>query len=136
MKHFQDLGHRVIFLIVDFTGLIGDPSGRSKTRPALTREEVLENADTYKKQVFHILDPEKTVIDFNSRWLSSLSSEDWIRLCGRYTVARMLERDDFSKRMAANQPISVHELLYPSGSGVRQRCSGSRLRTGWYGSKV
>ena len=113
MKHFQDLGHRVIFLIGDFTGLIGDPSGRSKTRPALTREEVLENADTYKKQVFHILDPEKTVIDFNSRWLSSLSSEDWIRLCGRYTVARMLERDDFSKRMAANQPISVHELLYP-----------------------
>ncbi len=113
MKHFQDLGHRVIFLIGDFTGLIGDPSGRSKTRPALTREEVLENAETYKQQVFHILDPEKTIIDFNSRWLSSLSSEDWIRLCGRYTVARMLERDDFSKRMAANQPISVHELLYP-----------------------
>ena len=113
MKHFQDLGHRVIFLIGDFTGLIGDPTGRSKTRPALTREEIIENAETYKKQVFKILDPQKTVIDFNSRWLGSLSSQDWIRLCARYTLARMLERDDFAKRIASNQPISIHELLYP-----------------------
>ena len=113
MKHFQDLGHRVIFLIGDFTGLIGDPTGRSKTRPPLSREEVLENAETYKEQVFKILDPEKTVIDFNSRWLAALSSQEWIRLCARYTVARMLERDDFAKRLAAQRPISIHELLYP-----------------------
>ncbi|MDA2924408.1 tyrosine--tRNA ligase [Acidobacteria bacterium AH-259-L09] len=113
MKHFQDLGHRVIFLIGDFTGRIGDPSGRSKTRPPLTQEEVLENAETYKTQVFKILDPEKTAIDFNSRWLASLCSEDWIRLSSKYTVARMLERDDFAKRMGSNQPISIHELLYP-----------------------
>ena len=113
MKHFQDLGHRVIFLIGDFTGLIGDPTGRSKTRPALTREEVIENAETYKKQVFKILDPQKTVIDFNSRWLGSLSSQDWIGLCARYTLARMLERDDFARRISSNQPISIHELLYP-----------------------
>ncbi|MGH9339834.1 MAG: tyrosine--tRNA ligase [Acidobacteriota bacterium] len=113
MKHFQDLGHRVIFLIGDFTGMIGDPTGRNKTRAPLTREEISSNAETYKSQVFKILDPEKTVVDFNSRWLGSLGSEDWVRLCARYTVARMLERDDFSKRMAANQPISIHELLYP-----------------------
>ncbi len=113
MKHFQDLGHRVIFLIGDFTGLIGDPSGRNKTRPPMTREEVLANAETYKKQVFKILSPEKTVIDFNSRWLGALNFEDVIRLCGKYTVARMLERDDFSKRMSNQQPISIHELLYP-----------------------
>ncbi|UCF39324.1 MAG: tyrosine--tRNA ligase [Acidobacteriota bacterium] len=113
MKHFQDLGHRVVFLIGDFTGLIGDPSGRNKTRPPMTREQVLENAETYKKQVFKILDPEKTIVDFNSRWLGELGSEEFIRLCGKYTVARMLERDDFSKRIAEQQPISIHELLYP-----------------------
>jgi len=113
MKHFQDLGHRVIFLIGDFTGQIGDPTGRNKTRPPLTREEVLENAETYKEQVFKILDREKTVIDFNSRWLAALSSREWIELCAKYTVARMLERDDFSKRMTAHRPISIHELLYP-----------------------
>ena len=113
MKHFQDLGHRVIFLIGDFTGRIGDPSGRNKTRPPLTREEVLENAETYKEQVFKILDPEKTVIDFNHRWLGSFSSEEWMDLCGKYTVARMLERDDFNKRIKSQQPISIHELLYP-----------------------
>jgi len=113
MKHFQDLGHRVIFLIGDFTGMIGDPTGRNKTRPPLTREEVLENAETYKEQVFKILDPQETVVDFNSRWLSSLSSQEWVRLASKYTVARMLERDDFSKRMASQQPISIHELLYP-----------------------
>ncbi len=113
MKHFQDLGHRVIFLIGDFTGRIGDPSGRNKTRPPLTQEEVLANAKTYKEQVFKILNPEKTVIDFNNRWLGSLSSEEWIQLCGKYTVARMLERDDFEKRLTAQHPISIHELLYP-----------------------
>jgi len=113
MKHFQDLGHRVIFLIGDFTGLIGDPSGRNKTRPPMTREEVLENAETYKAQVFKILDPEKTVIDFNSRWLGRLSSEDFVKLCAKYTVARILERDDFTNRMNEQQPISIHELLYP-----------------------
>ncbi len=113
MKHFQDLGHEVIFLIGDFTGLIGDPTGRNKTRPPMTKEEVLQNAETYKTQVFKILDPEKTVIDFNSRWLGSLTSEQFIRLCAGYTVARMLERDDFSKRMVEHQPVSIHELLYP-----------------------
>jgi tyrosyl-tRNA synthetase len=113
MRHFQDLGHKVIFLIGDFTGLIGDPSGRNKTRPPMTREEVLENAETYKVQVFKILDAEKTVIDFNSRWLGALTSEELIRLCAKYTVARILERDDFTKRMKEQQPISIHELLYP-----------------------
>ena len=113
MKHFQDLGHRVVFLIGDFTGMIGDPTGRNKTRPPLSREEVLENAETYKEQVFKILDPQETVVDFNGRWLGSLSSQEWVRLSSRYTVVRMLERDDFSKRMASQQPISIHELLYP-----------------------
>jgi len=113
MKHFQDLGHRVIFLIGDFTGLIGDPTGRNKTRPPLSREAIAQNAETYKKQVFKILDPLKTVVDFNSRWLAALSSEEWVKLCAKYTVARMLERDDFAKRMSSNQPISIHELLYP-----------------------
>jgi tyrosyl-tRNA synthetase len=113
MKHFQDLGHTVIFLIGDFTASIGDPTGRVKTRPALSREAIEANAETFKSQVFKILDPERTVIDFNSRWLGKLTSEEWIRLCSRYTVARMLERDDFSKRMQSNQPISIHEILYP-----------------------
>lgn len=113
MKHFQELGHRVIFLIGDFTASIGDPTGRSKTRPPLSREEIEANAETFKAQVFKILDRERTVIDFNSRWLGRLTSSEWIRLCSRYTVARMLERDDFARRLQANQPISVHELLYP-----------------------
>ncbi len=113
MKHFQDLGHRIIFLIGDFTASIGDPTGRSKTRPPLSREEIDANAETFKSQVFKILDPVRTVVDFNSRWLGALSSSDWVRLCSRYTLARMLERDDFSKRMKANQPISIHEILYP-----------------------
>lgn len=113
MKHFQELGHEVIFLIGDFTGLIGDPSGRSATRPAMTREEINRNAETYKQQVFRILDPEKTIIDFNSRWLGALSSFDIIKLTSKYTVARILERDDFTKRFKAGLPISVHELLYP-----------------------
>jgi len=113
MKHFQDLGHTVIFVIGDFTGLIGDPSGRNVTRPPMTREEIDRNAETYKAQVFKILDPQKTVVDFNYRWLGKLTSEEWVRLCSRYTVARVLERDDFAKRFKAGQPISVHELLYP-----------------------
>ena len=99
MKHFQDLGHRVIFLIGDFTGAIGDPTGRNKTRPPLTEEQILENAETYKNQVFKILDPEKTVVEFNRRWLGELSSQEWVQLCAKYTVARMIERDDFNKRL-------------------------------------
>lgn len=113
MKHFQDLGHTVVFLIGDFTGLIGDPSGKSKTRPQLTREQVEANAQTYKQQVFKILDPEKTVVEFNSRWLGALGSEGLVRLAARYTVARMLERDDFKRRFQAGEPIAIHELLYP-----------------------
>ncbi|MBI4454531.1 MAG: tyrosine--tRNA ligase [Acidobacteria bacterium] len=113
MQHFQDLGHRVIFLIGDFTGLIGDPTGRSKTRPPLSTEQILQNAETYKKQVFKILDPEKTVIDFNSRWLAAMTSQDWIKLCAKYTVAAMLKRDDFATRYRTEQSIGIHELLYP-----------------------
>jgi len=117
LKHFQDLGHTVIFLIGDFTGLIGDPSGRNVTRPPMTSQEVAANAETYKAQVFKILDRNKTLVDFNSRWLGKLSSQDWVRLCSQYTVARMLERDEFSKRMKEGQPISIHELLYPLAQG-------------------
>jgi tyrosyl-tRNA synthetase len=117
MKHFQDLGHTVIFLIGDFTGLIGDPSGRSATRKQLTKEEVLQNAETYKQQIFKILDPRKTVIDFNSRWMSALGAEGLIRLASRYTVARILEREDFTNRMKNQQPVAVHELLYPLVQG-------------------
>lgn len=113
MKHFQDLDHEVIFLIGDFTGLIGDPSGRSATRPPMTREEIRENAETYKAQIFKILDPEKTIIDFNSRWLEKLSSFDIINLTAKYTVARILERDDFSNRLKKGLPISIHEIFYP-----------------------
>jgi tyrosyl-tRNA synthetase len=117
LKHFQDLGHIVIFLIGDFTGLIGDPSGRSVTRKQLTKEAVLENAETYKQQIFKILHPDKTIIDFNSRWMSELGSEGFVRLCSRYTVARMLEREDFTNRMKNQQPIAMHELLYPLVQG-------------------
>jgi tyrosyl-tRNA synthetase len=113
LKHFQDLGHQVIFLIGDMTGLIGDPSGRNITRPPMTREEIEQNANTYLSQVFKILDPEKTEIRSNSSWLEPLKFEDLIRLCSKYTVARLLERDDFSKRYKEGVPISVHELLYP-----------------------
>ena len=113
MKHFQDLGHRVVFLIGDFTGLIGDPTGRPKTRPPLTREQIEENAETYKKQVFKLLDPETTVVDFNSGWLRALGSEGWIRLAARYNVAQMLERREFRQRYDAGRPIAIHEFLYP-----------------------
>ncbi|MCT5410283.1 tyrosine--tRNA ligase [Pseudomonas aeruginosa] len=117
LRQFQDLGHRVIFLIGDFTGMIGDPSGKSVTRPPLTREQVLENAETYKSQVFKILDPAKTEVAFNSTWMDQLTPADFIRLASQYTVARMLERDDFSKRYASNQPIAIHEFLYPLVQG-------------------
>lgn len=113
MRHFQDLGHDVIFLIGDFTGLIGDPSGRSATRPAMTHEEILKNAETYKAQIYKILSREKTIIDFNSRWLGKLTSFEIIHLTAMYTVARLLERDDFTKRLKEGIPISVHEILYP-----------------------
>ena len=113
MKHFQDLGHRVVFLIGDFTGLIGDPTGRSKTRPPLTPEEIAANAETYKQQVFKLLDPERTVVAFNSAWLNDLGSSGWIRLAARYNVAQMLERRDFRQRYEKGQPIAVHEFLYP-----------------------
>jgi tyrosyl-tRNA synthetase len=117
MKHFQDLGHTVVFLIGDFTGLIGDPSGRNKTRPPLSAQEIAVNAETYKEQIFKLLDPEKTVIDFNSRWLGALTPVEIIKLTAAYTVARILERDDFSKRYKNGEPISVHELLYPLMQG-------------------
>ncbi len=117
MKHFQDLGHRVIFLIGDITGLIGDPSGRNITRPPMTREEINRNAETYKTQVFKILDPEKTEVRFNSEWLEPLHFVDVIRLCQKYTVARIMERDDFTKRFKEGSPISMHELLYPLAQG-------------------
>ena len=117
LKHFQDLGHTVIFLIGDFTGMIGDPTGRSATRPPLSREQIAENAETYKAQVFKILSPEKTVVDFNSRWFSKFSAEDFIRLTAKYTVSQMLEREDFHKRFRDEKPIAMHELLYPLAQG-------------------
>ncbi|WP_312572520.1 tyrosine--tRNA ligase [Stutzerimonas balearica] len=117
LRQFQDLGHQVIFLIGDFTGMIGDPSGKSATRPPLTRDQVLENAETYKAQVFKILDPQKTEVAFNSTWMDQLSPADFIRLASQYTVARMLERDDFKKRYETNQSIAIHEFLYPLVQG-------------------
>lgn len=117
LRQFQDLGHQVIFLIGNFTGMIGDPSGKSATRPPLTRDQVLENAETYKAQVFKILDPQKTEVAFNSTWMDQLSPADFIRLASQYTVARMLERDDFKKRYETNQSIAIHEFLYPLVQG-------------------
>jgi tyrosyl-tRNA synthetase len=117
MRQFQELGHHVMFLIGDFTGMIGDPSGRNVTRPPLTPEQIAENAETYKTQVFKVLDPDKTEILFNSTWSEQLGASGMIRLAGRYTVARMLERDDFSKRFAEQRPISIHEFLYPLVQG-------------------
>ena len=117
LKHFQDLGHTVIFLIGDFTGMIGDPTGRSATRPPLTRADVDRNAETYKAQVFKILDREKTVIDFNSRWFSKMAVEDFVRLCAKVTLSQMLERDYFHKRFQEEKPIHLHEMLYPICQG-------------------
>ncbi len=125
MKHFQDLGHTVIFLIGDMTGLIGDPTGRNITRPPMTREEIERNAETYRAQVFKILDPQKTEVRFNSEWLEPLNYVKIVELCSKYTVARLLEREDFSKRFKEGIPISVHELLYPLAQGydsVALRC--------------
>lgn len=125
LKHFQDLGHTVIFLIGDMTGLIGDPTGRNVTRPPMTRAQIDENAETYRTQVFKILNPEKTEIRFNSEWLEPLKYENIVQLCARYTVSRILERDEFSKRLKAGVPISVHEMLYPLAQGydsVALRC--------------
>jgi tyrosyl-tRNA synthetase len=113
LRTFQQLGHTVFFIIGDFTAMIGDPSGRDQTRPPLTKEQVLENAKTYKEQVFKILDPEKTVVAFNSEWLGKMTAEDLIKLTAKYTVARMLEREDFKKRFKENIPISIHEFIYP-----------------------
>jgi tyrosyl-tRNA synthetase len=117
MRQFQNFGHEVTFLIGDFTGMIGDPSGRNATRPPLTREQVEANARTYQEQIFKILDPEKTKVDFNSRWFGGMSAAGLIEIAGRHTVARMLERDDFSKRYKGNQPIAIHEFLYPMVQG-------------------
>jgi tyrosyl-tRNA synthetase len=117
MRQFQDQGHEVIFLIGDFTGLIGDPSGRNATRPPLTPEEIRANARTYEEQIYKILDPRRTTIDFNSRWMNEMGAAGLVKLAARHTVARMLERDDFSKRYKAGQPIAVHEFLYPLVQG-------------------
>jgi tyrosyl-tRNA synthetase len=117
MRRFQQFGHTVIFLIGDFTGMIGDPSGRNATRPPLSREQILSNAETYKKQVFKILDPAETEVRFNSEWLGPMTFADVVRLASRHTVARMLERDDFKKRYTGNTPISIHEFLYPLAQG-------------------
>jgi len=130
LRQLQDLGHQVIFLIGDFTGMIGDPSGKSATRPPLTREQVLENAETYKAQVFKILDPAKTEVAFNSTWMDQLKPSDFIRLASQYTVARMLERDDFSKRYASNQPIAIHEFLYPLVQGYDSVALGADVELG------
>ncbi len=113
LRTFQQLGHTVYFIIGDFTAMIGDPSGRDKTRPPLTKQQVLENAKTYKEQVFKVLDPDRTIVVFNSEWLGNMTAQDIIRLTAKYTVARMLERDDFKKRFKENKPIAIHEFIYP-----------------------
>src|SRR3989441_5817527 len=130
MKHFQDLGHRVVFLIGDFTGMIGDPTGQSKTRAALTRDQVKKNAETYKRQVFKILRAKKTVIDFNSRWLGRLGAAGFIELASKYTVARLLERDDFARRYKNGQPIGLHEFLYPLAQGYDSVALGADVEMG------
>jgi tyrosyl-tRNA synthetase len=130
MKHFQDLGHQVIFLIGDMTGLIGDPTGRNVTRPPMTREEIDHNAETYKEQVFKILDPHKTEVRFNSAWLEPLKWEDVVRLCSKYTIARMMERDYFANRFKKGEPILMHELLYPLAQGYDSVALGCDVEMG------
>ncbi|UOD35021.1 tyrosine--tRNA ligase [Deferribacteraceae bacterium V6Fe1] len=130
MRHFQELGHHVIFLIGDFTGMIGDPTGKNETRKALSKEEVLKNAETYKDQVFKILDPEKTEIAFNSKWMLEMGTTGLIKLASQYTVARMLERDDFAKRYQSNKPISIHEFLYPLVQGYDSVALNSDIELG------
>ena len=130
LKHFQDLGHTAIFLIGDFTGMIGDPTGRSVTRPPLSREQIEQNAETYKEQVFKILHPKKTVIDFNRRWMGALTADDFVRLMAKYTVSQLLEREDFHKRFHEEKPISVHELLYPLVQGYDSVALGADVELG------
>ena len=130
MKHFQDLGHEVVFLIGDFTGMIGDPTGKSETRKSLTPEEVRQNAATYLEQVYKILDRERTTVLFNSEWINRLTPADWVQLTAKYTVARMLERDDFQKRLSQNLPISMHELLYPLIQGYDSVAMGADVELG------
>ncbi len=130
MRQFQDLGHEIVFLIGDFTGMIGDPSGRSATRPALTREEIVENAATYEAQVYKILDPDRTRLEFNSRWMSKMDAAGLIELSAKHTVARMLERDDFHARYTAGKPISIHEFLYPLVQGYDSVALGADVELG------
>jgi len=117
LKHFQDLGHTVIFLIGDFTGMIGDPTGRSVTRPPLSAEELMKNAKTYMEQVYKILSPRTTEVRFNNEWFEKMKSADWIKLAAKFTVSQMLEREDFHKRFQNEKPIALHELLYPISQG-------------------
>ena len=130
LKHFQELGHQVIFLIGDFTGMIGDPTGQSETRVALSKEKVLENAKTYERQIFKILDPAKTLVEFNSRWMSTMTAEGLIHLSAQYSVARMLERDDFHKRYHEQKPISIHEFMYPLVQGYDSVALKSDIEVG------
>jgi tyrosyl-tRNA synthetase len=130
MGHFQELGHRVVFVMGDFTAMIGDPSGKKVTRPQLSREEVAANAETYARQVYRILDRERTEIEFNSRWLGELGAEGMIRLAGSYTLARMLEREDFRTRLQTHQPIGIHELLYPLAQGYDSIALGADVELG------
>ncbi|HEX2465164.1 MAG TPA: tyrosine--tRNA ligase [Thermoanaerobaculia bacterium] len=130
MRHFQEMGHRVVFVMGDFTAMIGDPSGKKVTRPQLSREEVARNAETYARQVYRILDRDRTEIEFNSRWLGELGAEGMVRLAGSYTLARMLEREDFRTRLATHQPISIHELLYPLAQGYDSIALGADVELG------
>src|SRR5450432_3851183 len=130
MKHFQDMGHRVIFLIGDSTAMIGDPTGRNATRPPLSRDEIEANTETYKAQVFKILDPDKTEVRFNSEWLGKMGYQDIVRLCSKYTVAQLLERDDFAQRYKGGVPISMHELLYPLAQGYDSVALGCDVEMG------
>ena len=130
MRHFQQLGHRVVFLIGDFTGMIGDPTGKKSTRPQLTREQIAANAETYKRQIFKLLDPDATVVDFNARWLGALSSEEWIRLTAKVTLAQMLERDDFRTRLEGRRADLAARAPLPGGPGVRLRRPESRRGAG------
>lgn len=130
MKHFQELGHNVTFLIGDFTGMIGDPTGKSETRKPLTKEQVLANAETYKEQVFKILDPEKTKICFNSSWLEPMTMKETLSLMAKFTVARIIERDDFQKRYKAGEPIGMHEFMYPIMQGYDSVCMNADIELG------
>lgn len=130
LKHFQDLGHNIFFLIGDFTGMIGDPTGKSETRKPLTREQVLANAETYKEQVFKVLDPNKTKVVFNSEWLAKLSMKDTLGIMAKFTVARIIERDDFQKRYTTGQPIGMHEFMYPIMQGYDSVCMDADIELG------